>query len=113
MSVEQTLLAGIASVLTVVGSIAKVANGPRVLLAKLGWDLPEGVDDVGLAGLDMARVGDRLTKWATLEADPEASTDDKVLALAELAEAVVEVLAELGDLRLEAPQDYLDRTGIK
>jgi hypothetical protein len=59
MSAERTLLAGIASVLTAARTIAKLADGPRVLLAKLGWDLPPGVDDIGLAGLDMARVGDR------------------------------------------------------
>ena len=113
MSVERTLLAGIASVLTAAGSIAKLTGGPRLFLAKLGWDLPPGVDDIGLAGLDMARVGDRLTAWTTLEANPEASTEDKTLALADLAEAVVDVLADLGDLRLHAPQDYLDRSGIK
>ena len=71
MSAEHTLLAGIASVLTAAGSIAKVTGGPRLLLAKLGWDLPPGVDDIGLAGLNMERVGTRLTAWATLEADPE------------------------------------------
>ena len=113
MSAERTLLAGIASVLTVAGSIAKISNGPRVLLAKLGWDLPQGIDDIGLAGLDMARVGTRLTTWATRAADPEASSDEQAVALADLAEAVVEVLDDLGDLRLEAPQDYLDRSGIK
>ena len=35
------------------------------------------------------------------------------LALAELAEAVVDALADLADLQLQAPQDYLDRTRIK
>jgi hypothetical protein len=113
LSAERTLLAGIASVLTAAGSIAKLADGPRVLLAKLGWDLPQGVDDIGLAVLDMARVGDRLTAWSAREADPDASSDDRALALAELAEAVIEVLADLGDLRLQAPQEYLDRTAIK
>jgi hypothetical protein len=113
MSAERTLLAGIAAVLTAAGSIAKLADGPRVLLAKLGWDLPRGVDDIGLASLDMARVGERLASWSALEADPNASGDDRALALAELAEAVIEVLADLGDLRLQAPQEYLDRTRIK
>ena len=113
MSAERTLLAGIASVLTAAGSVVKVSGGPRILLAKLGWDLPPGVDDIGLAGLDMARVGDRLNAWTTLEVNPEASIADKALALADLAEAAVEVLADLGDLRLQAPQDYLDRSGIK
>ena len=113
MSAEQTLLAGVAGALTAAGSIAKLTDGPRVLLAKLGWDLPAGVDDVGLAGLDLARVGTRLTTWSTVAGDPEASTDDQVAALADLAEAVIDALADLADLQLQAPQDYLDRTQIK
>ncbi|MCM3874150.1 MAG: hypothetical protein ND895_25970, partial [Pyrinomonadaceae bacterium] len=113
VSAERTLLAGIASALTIAGSITKAVNGPRVLLAKLGWDLPPGVDDIGLAGLDMARVGTRLTAWSDLAGDPEASTADQAIALAELADAVIEVLDDLSDLRFQAPQDYLDRTRIK
>ena len=84
-----------------------------MLLAKLGWDLPPGVDDIGLAGLDMARVGTRLTEWSDLASNPDAATEDQVIALAQLADAVIDVLDELSDLRLEAPQDYLDRTHIK
>ena len=42
--------------------------------------------------------------------NPEAATEDQVIALAHLADAVIDVLDELSDLRLEAPQDYLDRT---
>src|SRR5512139_949006 len=113
MSAELTLLAGIASVLTAAGSVAKVSGGPRLLLAKLGWDLPPGVDDIGLASLDLARVGDRLTAWTKVAADPDAPAGDQGVALGDLAEAVVEVLADMGDLRLQAPQDYLDRSGIK
>ena len=113
MSLERTLLAGIAAVLTAAGSIAKVADGPRVLLAKLGWDLPPGVDDIGLASLDLARVGDRLSAWTRLAAEPDAPAGDQALALGELADAVVKALAALADLRVQAPQDYLDCTGIK
>ena len=105
MSAERTLLAGIASALTIGGSIAKLTNGPRVLLAKLGWDLPPGIDDIGLAGLDMDRVGTRLTEWTNLAGDSEASTEDQAIALAELADAVIDVLSDLSDLRFQAPQD--------
>src|SRR2546426_637895 len=113
MSAEQTLLAGIASVLTAAGAVGKVNGGPRVFLAKLGWDLPQGVSDIGLAGLDLERVGTKLTEWMTLAADPESSSEDEALALLELAGAVIDALDELRDLRLQAPQDYLDKTGIK
>ncbi|HEX6731664.1 MAG TPA: DUF6603 domain-containing protein [Pyrinomonadaceae bacterium] len=113
MSAEKTLLAGIGSVLTIAGSITKATNGPRLLLAKLGWDLPPGVDDIGLAGLDMARVGAHLTEWSDLANDPEVATEDQVIALAQLADAVIDVLDQLSDLQIEAPQEYLDRTRIK
>lgn len=113
MSAEKTLLAGIGSALTIAGSIAKFTDGPRLLLAKLGWDLPPGVEDIGLAGLDMERVGVQLTKWSDLARDPVAAAEDQALALAQLADAVFDVIDELRDLRLEAPQEYLDRTRIK
>jgi hypothetical protein len=113
LSTEKTLLAAVGSLLTAVGSLVRLIDGPRILLAKLGWDLPPGVDDIGLAGLDLARVGDRLTAWINLAADPNSLTDEEALALGELALAVLETLNDLSDLRLEAPQDYLDRTGIK
>ena len=86
VSAEKTLLAGIGSALTIAGSITKATNGPRLLLSKLGWDLPPGVEDIGLAGLDMARVGTHLTAWSDLANDPEAATEDQVLALAQLAD---------------------------
>jgi hypothetical protein len=113
VSAEKTLLAGIGSALTIAGSITKATNGPRLLLSKLGWDLPPGVEDIGLAGLDMARVGTHLTAWSDLANDSEAATEDQVLALAQLADAVFDVFDDLSDLRLEAPQEYLDRTRIK
>ena len=101
MSAEKTLLAGIASALTLAGSITQVTNGPRLLLAKLGWDLPPGVDDIGLAGLDMARVGTRLTEWSELASNPDTATEDQVIALAQLADAVIDFLDELSDLRFK------------
>ncbi|MFY4727783.1 DUF6603 domain-containing protein, partial [Nitrospira sp. BLG_2] len=113
MSAEKTLLAGIGSALTIAGSIAKFTDGPRLLLAKLGWDLPPGVEDIGLAGLDMERVGVQLTKWSDLARDPVAAAEDQALALAQLADAVFDVIGELRHLRLEAPQEYLDRSRIK
>lgn len=112
MSAEQKLLAGIASALTAAGAVAKINGGPRYLLSKLGWDLPQGVEDIGFAGLGMERVGVQLTNWLTLT-EAEASTEEQALALAELAGAVIDVLIELGTLRVQAPQDYLDKTKIK
>ena len=76
MSVERTLFAGLATVLTATGALARMPDGPRTLLASLGWDLPPGVDDIGLATLDIGDVGQRLTAWNDLAADPEADEGD-------------------------------------
>src|SRR5919109_4576756 len=113
MSVERTLLAGVASALTAAGAIARLEDGPRALLGALGWDLPPGVDDIGLAALDVGRVGERLAVWNQLASDPvESSDEDVAVALAELAVAVGESVLDLSRVHLEAPQEYLDRTGI-
>lgn len=113
MSVERSLLAGVGSALTVAGSLAQLSGGPRRVLASLGWDLPPAVEDIGLAELDLRDVGTRLTAWSAVAANPAASADDEAGALLELGEAVISALADLGDLDLDAPQDYLDRTKIK
>jgi hypothetical protein len=112
VSVERRLLAGVGSVLTAVGSVAALPDGPRLLLRSLGWDLPPGVDDIGLAALDVGAVGQRLTAWTELAADPEADEGQEALALAELALAVGRAIVDLSAVELAAPQDYLDRTGI-
>ena len=112
MSVERTLLAGVATVLTAAGAVGKVPDGPRTLLRSLGWDLPPGVDDIGLAALDLGDVGQRLTAWTELAADPEADEGDEAAALAELALSVGRAIVDLSEVELTAPQDYLDKTGI-
>jgi hypothetical protein len=112
VSVERTLLAGVAIPLTAVGTISSLADGPRKLLGVLGWSLPPGVDDIGLAGLSIGAVGDRLTAWVELTSDPEADEGATAATLAELAIAVGEVVVDLSRVELSAPQDYLDRTGI-
>ena len=112
MSVERTLLAGVATVLSAAGAVGKVPDGPRTLLRSLGWDLPPGVDDIGLAALDLGDVGQRLTAWTELSADPEADEGDEAAALAELALSVGRAIVDLSEVELSAPQDYLDKTGI-
>lgn len=112
MSVERTLLAGVAVALTAVGSIGSLPDGPRRLLASLGWDLPPGVDDIGLAGLSLGTVGERLTAAVEVAGDPAADEAAEAAALAELAVTTGEALLALSQVELTAPQDYLDATGI-
>ena len=103
MSVERTLLAGVASVLTAAGAVGKLPDGPRTLLRSLGWDLPPGVDDIGLASLDIGDVGQRLTAWTDLAADPEADEGDQAAALAELALSVGRAIVDLSAVELDGP----------
>jgi hypothetical protein len=112
VNVERTLLTGVATVLTAVGTVVKVPDGPRTLLRSLGWDLPPGVDDIGLAALDLGDVGRRISAWTELATDPEADEGDEAAALAELALSVGHAIVDLSEVELTAPQDYLDRTGI-
>jgi hypothetical protein len=112
VSVERTVLAGVAVALTAVGSIGSLPDGPRRLLASLGWDLPPGVDDIGLAGLSLGTVGERLTAAVEVADDPAADEAAEAEALAQLALATGEALLALSQVELTAPQDYLDATGI-
>jgi len=112
VSVEHTLLAGVGTVLAAAGSVGRVPGGPRLLLRSLGWDLPAGVEDIGLAALDIGDVGERLTAWTELTSDPEADEGDEAAALAELAISVGHAIVSLSEVELVAPQDYLDRTHI-
>src|SRR5205807_263553 len=44
----------VAGALADVGGLLGGANGPADLLAQLGWDLPPGAADIGLAALDLS-----------------------------------------------------------
>jgi hypothetical protein len=112
MSVERSLIAALGFVLTTVGSAASLPNGPRTLLASLGWDLPAGVDDIGLAALELGEVGQQFIAWGQLAGDTNTSAEDEAAALAQMAETITSAVLALEHVHLAAPQDYLDRTGI-
>ena len=44
------------------GAITGAPEGPKQLLAALGWDLPPGVNDIGLASVDLRSVVDSLDR---------------------------------------------------
>src|ERR1700750_2612008 len=74
-------------ILQFVGAIASADEGPKQLLNSLGWDLPPGVNDVGLAAVDfssLAQTIDRLE--AALASDAGAD---------EIAQRFAELLVEL------------------
>src|SRR5215467_7724066 len=104
----------VGQLLRFVGGITADANGPEALLASLGWDLPPGVRDIGLASVDFSSLS------ASLDQLQEAisSDADTTIVAARFAQLLVEVDNAFTHLRavlagLSATGDYLDQTRIK
>jgi hypothetical protein len=84
------------------------------LLALLGWELPPGVADIGVARIDVADVVARLRDLTELRSS-ETTTDLEIAAaLAELAVAVARALEHLEGVAagFEATPEYLAATDI-
>src|SRR5215467_12841671 len=101
------LLKGVATVLEEEG-------GPRHFVNSLGWELPPGVDDLGLAALDLSKV---VQKVEALEEAQSTNADDTVLA-ERFADLLDEVIRTVTAFRaavagFSATPDYLDKTHIK
>ena len=89
-------------------------GGPRTFIGALGWELPPGVDDLGLAALDLTAV---VRKFEALEEAQSTNADDAVVA-AKFADLLDEVIRTVSALRatvagFSATGDYLDKTRIK
>ncbi|MEP6811626.1 MAG: DUF6603 domain-containing protein [Actinomycetota bacterium] len=89
-------------------------NGPSDVLRSLGWDLPPGVEDIGLGAFDLS---DLVAKVIALDTDLAAGADDSTIE-AEFAELLLEVGRALVHIDaavsgLSATGDYLDKTHIK
>jgi hypothetical protein len=100
--------------LKVIGAITGTPEGPRQLLAALGWDLPPGVEDIGLASVDLNSVVQSLERFQQA-LDSNAGTE---VVAARGAELLVELNRAFTHLRaviagLNAADDYLTQTGIK
>src|SRR5215470_6164842 len=100
--------------LAALGSINKGAKSAQQLLALLGWDLPPGVDDIGLAQLDVAFLATRLDDLTTLRSQPGVSDADLALAIAGVVDAVARSIDDIGALAnsFAATPDYLSKTQI-
>ena len=112
----QHATAGIGRLLSTLDAIHGSVEEARALLKLLGWDLPPGLNDIGLAALDLE---DFLTKLeAVLDASEAEWNDDLAMAgrIADLALAIEALTRQIHDLaqtlpaRLAAFGDYVDRT---
>jgi hypothetical protein len=84
------------------------------LLALLGWKLPPGVDDIGVARLDVANVVARLRELAELRSSETTTEAELAAALVELGVAVASALENLEGLAsdFQATPEYLDATDV-
>jgi uncharacterized protein DUF6603 len=111
-SLARQLAIGVATV----GQIVSIPQGARTLLRVLGWDTPPGVDDIGLAALD---IGDLATKLLDLDVAISASGGSGGVAIdLQYAEIFTDLIKTLSDLRalgagFSAPADYLSKTNIE
>jgi hypothetical protein len=100
--------------LKLLGMVVSADGGPRGLLNSLGWDLPPGVEDIGLAAIDLTALSakiDRLeealsTGVSALELDGKFAD-----VLVALEQAFVHLRAAVASL--SATGDYIDKTQIK
>ena len=104
----------VGQLLKFVGAVTGAKDGPEELLASLGWDLPPGVRDIGLASVDFSSLSQCLER---LEAAIGSDAGGEVIA-ERFAELLVEIDHAFTHLRavvagLSAAGDYLDQTQIK
>jgi hypothetical protein len=100
--------------LKIIGALASANGGPAATLRSVGWDLPPGGKDLGLAAIDVSTL---VQKLETLEQSLNSGASDAVLA-AQFAEVLLEVQRAIANVRgaiagLSAAGDYLDKTQIK
>ncbi|MBX3347058.1 MAG: hypothetical protein KF806_17140, partial [Nitrospira sp.] len=114
----QNATAGIGRLLSYLDVVHGDIEEARAFLKLLGWDLPPGLDDIGLAALDL---GDFLTKLDAVIGASDAEWNDEVTMagrIVDLAFAIEALVAQIHDLahtlpaRLASFGEYVDRTQI-
>jgi hypothetical protein len=112
------LTGAIGRVLEDLNGVISIASGSKGFINALGWDLPEGVDDIGLAALDFTDLLEKLqrvVKPSRADAQDELAMAARV---AELAAAIAAMANSIDDLAEALPAtlsgfgDYVDRTNI-
>ncbi len=112
-STEDSAAEQVAQALLLVNGVLADPRGPRVLLNRLGWDLPPGADDIGLAALDLSAALTAVMRLESLRA-ADASDQEIAAATADLVIAVADTLLALSDAASQflAPAEYLAATDI-
>ena len=80
-----------------------------------GWAPPPGVEDIGLAQLDVSIIGARLDELSELRSQENASDADLALAIAAVVTAVASAYDGIEQIvdSFQATPEYLAATGIR
>jgi hypothetical protein len=114
----QQLTESIGEVLSNLDGLIQLTSGTSALVNALGWELPPGVDDIGLTALDLTEV---LAKLKVVADSSSQDLENEILMAGRIAELGVAIgsaaarLAEFADslsTLLGGFGDYLDRTNI-
>ena len=91
------------------------AQAAAQVLAMLGWAPPPGVDDIGLAQLDMSSLEARLDELIELRSHDTTSDADLALGIAAVVGAVANAYDGIDQLvgSFQATPEYLAATGIR
>ena len=90
-----SLVVGLARALSLLSSALGSTRDAETFLNLLGWDLPPGVKDIGLTGINLQSVSDKLLEVEN--STPEERKDNQLMAkrYAELLAAVAELVQNL------------------
>src|SRR6516162_10186579 len=103
-----------ADALSVLATVSGDIKAAQQLLALLGWDLPPGVADIGLAQLDVSTLITNIEALIELRGQENASDAEIAAAVAQVVLALKNSLTDLQNFAasLNAEQDYLKATDI-
>jgi hypothetical protein len=104
----------IARVIGDLGQVSGDVNAARQLLAMLGWGLPPGVGDIGLAALDVSQLASSLDALTELRSREDATDLELTLAIAAVIDALITAYEGIQLLAgsLQATPQYLSATRI-
>ncbi|MFN8473509.1 MAG: DUF6603 domain-containing protein [Anaerolineae bacterium] len=104
----------LANIVRALGQASGDVEMAAQLLGLLGWDLPPGVNDIGLSQLDVSAVAARLDALIVLRSQPDASDLELAAATGEVVIALADALDHLGDIpaSFQATPEYLQATDI-
>ena len=117
-SVVQRITASTGELLSYLAEIQNDLSEAKAFINLMGWELPPGLDDVGLATLDL---GDFVQKLDAVAGAPNEVWEDEIAMISRVAELAVSVnnlvttiitLADELPEKLSAFPDYVDKTQI-